>query len=49
MFHQKIVKSPKDSGGSLARLEDMMNKMMRSFDASDEHTKELRDDLAGIG
>ena len=26
-----------------------MQKMMRRFDASDEHTKELRKDLAGIG
>ena len=25
------------------------NKMMRRFDASDEHNKELRNDLAGIG
>ena len=27
----------------------MMQKMMRRFDASDEHTKELRNELAGIG
>ena len=27
----------------------MMHKMIRRFDASDEHTKELRNDLAGIG
>ena len=26
-----------------------MHKMMRRFDASDEHNKELRNDLAGIG
>ena len=26
-----------------------MQKMMRRFDASDEHTNELRNDLAGIG
>ena len=26
----------------------MMHKLMRSFDASDEHTKEFRNDLAGI-
>ena len=33
----------------MARVEDMLHKMMRSFDASDEHTKELRSDLADIG
>ena len=31
------------------RYEDMLHKMMRRFDASDEHNKELRNDLAGIG
>ena len=39
----------RDEGGSMARDEDMLHKMMRRFDASDEHTKELRNDLAGIG
>ena len=38
-----------DGGGSMARVEDMLHKMMRRFDASDEHNKELRNDLAGIG
>ena len=33
----------------MARVEDMMIKMMSWFDVSDEHTKELRNDLAGIG
>ena len=33
----------------MARVEDMMHKMMRRFDASDEHIKELRSDLASIG
>ena len=33
----------------MARVEDMLHKMMRRFDASDEHIKELRCDLAGIG
>ena len=33
----------------MARVEDMLHKMMRRFDASDEHNKELRNDLAGIG
>ena len=32
----------------MARVEDVMHKMMKRFDASDEHTKELRNDLAGI-
>ena len=33
----------------MARVEDMLHKMRRRFDASDDHTKELRNDLAGIG
>ena len=33
----------------MARVKDILHKMMRRFDASDEHTKELRSDLAGIG
>ena len=33
----------------LAQVEDMLHKMMRRFDASDEHSKELKSDLAGIG
>ncbi|TMW83147.1 hypothetical protein EJD97_002751, partial [Solanum chilense] len=33
----------------IARVEDMVHKMMRRFDASDEHIKELRGDLASIG
>ena len=33
----------------MARVEDMLHKMMRRFDASDEHIKELRCDLEGIG
>ena len=30
-------------------MEDMLHKMMRRFDASDDHIEELRCDLAGIG
>ena len=30
----------------MARVEDMLHKMMRRFDTSDEHIKELRCDLA---
>ena len=33
----------------MARVEDMLHKMMRRFDANIEHIKELRSDLAGIG
>ena len=33
----------------MAGVEDMLHKMMRRFDASDEHIKKLRSDLAGIG
>ena len=33
----------------MARVEDMMKKNMMRFNASDEHTKELRNDLEGIG
>ena len=33
----------------MVRHENMLQKMMRHFDASDEHAKELRGDLANIG
>ena len=33
----------------MARVEDMLHKMMKRFDASDEHIKELRGDLTSIG
>ena len=33
----------------MARVEDMLHKMMRRFDVSDGHIKELMCDLAGIG
>ena len=33
----------------MARVEDMLHKMMRRFNDSDDHIKELRSDLAGIG
>ena len=36
--------TPMDGGDSIARVEDMLHKMMRRFDASDEHIKELRGD-----
>ena len=39
----------RDDGDSMTQVEDMLHKMMIRFDASDEHIKELRCDLAGIG
>ena len=33
----------------MARIEDMMQKMMRRFDATDENVKEMRNHLSGIG
>ena len=33
----------------MARVEDMLHKMMRRFDTSNEHIKVLRCDLASIG
>ena len=33
----------------MARVEDMLHKMMRRFEAIDEHIKELRGDFASIG
>ena len=41
--------TPRDGGDSMARVEDMLHKMMRWFNASDKHIKELRSNLAGIG
>ena len=41
--------TPRDGGGSMARVEDMLHKIMRRFDGSDELNKELRNDLARIG
>ncbi|KAK4726921.1 hypothetical protein R3W88_031838 [Solanum pinnatisectum] len=33
----------------MSRIDDMMQKMMRRFDATDENVKEFRNDLSGIG
>ena len=49
IFHLKIIKLSWDGRGSMARVEDMLQIMMRRFDASDEHAKEFRGDLANIG
>ena len=32
----------------MAGIEDMMQKMMRRFDATDENVKDMRNDLSGI-
>uniref|UniRef100_M1DZG5 Integrase core domain containing protein n=1 Tax=Solanum tuberosum TaxID=4113 RepID=M1DZG5_SOLTU len=39
----------KEVGGNMARIEDMMQKMMRRFEATDKNVKEMRNDLSGIG
>ena len=41
--------TPRDGVDSMARVEDMLHKIMRRFDANDDHIKELRSDLASIG
>ena len=46
---QNYEVTPRDGGDSMARVEDMLYKMRRRVDASDEHIKELRCDLASIG
>ena len=33
----------------MARVEDMLHKMMRRFDTSEENIKKLRSDLTSIG
>ena len=33
--------TPRDGGDSIARVEDMLHKMMKRFDTSDEHIKEF--------
>ena len=35
--------TPRDGGDSMARVEDMLHKMMRRFDASDEHIGQIVD------
>ena len=42
--HQNCEVNPRDGGDSISRVEDMLHKMMMRFDASNEHTKELRND-----
>ena len=46
----RVIKvTPMDGGDSMVRVEDILHKMMRRFDSIDDHIKELRSDLAGIG
>jgi len=39
----------RETGGNMACIEDMMQKMIRRFDATDKNVKEMRNDLSGIG
>ncbi|KAH0767894.1 hypothetical protein KY285_003765 [Solanum tuberosum] len=39
----------REVGGNMSCIEDMMQKMMRRFDATDENVKDMRNDLSGIG
>ena len=39
VLRQNWEVAPRDSRGSMARVEDILQKMMRRFDASDEHAK----------
>ena len=36
--------SPRDGGGRIVQVKHMLQKIMRRFDTSDEHAKELRGD-----
>ena len=50
MFHVKFFEvAPRYGGGSMARVEDMVQNMMRWFDSSNENAKETRVDVANIG
>jgi len=46
---QNLESGTREAGGNMSRIEDMMQKMMRRFDATDENVKEMRSDLSGIG
>uniref|UniRef100_M1DCC5 Integrase core domain containing protein n=1 Tax=Solanum tuberosum TaxID=4113 RepID=M1DCC5_SOLTU len=39
----------KEAVGNMAHIKDMMQNMMRWFDATNENVKEMRNDLSGIG
>lgn len=40
--------SPREGGGSMAGIENMMQKRMRRFEATVENVKEMRSGLSGI-
>ncbi|XP_049345101.1 uncharacterized protein LOC125809547 [Solanum verrucosum] len=40
---------PKEAGSNMSRIKDMMQKMRRRFDATDENAKKMRNDLSRIG
>uniref|UniRef100_M1DQ98 Integrase core domain containing protein n=1 Tax=Solanum tuberosum TaxID=4113 RepID=M1DQ98_SOLTU len=46
---QNRESGPREAGTNMSRIEDMMQKMMKKFDATDENVKEMRNDLSGIG
>lgn len=39
---------PRETRGNMSCIEDMIQKMMRRFDATDENVKEMWNDLSGI-
>ncbi|XP_049375522.1 uncharacterized protein LOC125840599 [Solanum verrucosum] len=41
--------SNREAGSSMSRIEDMMQKMIKRFYATNENVKEMRNDLSGIG
>ncbi|KAK4731656.1 hypothetical protein R3W88_024644 [Solanum pinnatisectum] len=43
------TKCPKEAGSNMSCIKDMMQKMMRRFEAIDENVKEMRNDLSSIG
>lgn len=40
--------APKDGGGNMKRVEDVLQKMRRGFDATDENTKGLRGKISSM-
>uniref|UniRef100_M1DW44 Integrase core domain containing protein n=1 Tax=Solanum tuberosum TaxID=4113 RepID=M1DW44_SOLTU len=41
--------APREAGGNMTRIEDMMYKMMRRFDATEQNMQEMQNELSGIG
>ncbi|KAH0737555.1 hypothetical protein KY290_036260 [Solanum tuberosum] len=44
-----VLHGNRESGNNMSRIQDMMQKMMKRFDATDENVKEMRNNLFGIG